>query len=153
MTGAWSSGLDGAELTLSAFEAEIGIYGRWIIAVGVLLFGITTSSGIYAQIEVILRYLIGDSKYKNVLLQIYKWSYPIPGFILVLIAVNIGMPGAYVWLFADMTTALPIFANLIAILLLSPKFFQLLKDFRARHLGQGVPDKDFKIFDEDNDSP
>ncbi|QKY71698.1 sodium:alanine symporter family protein [Lentibacillus sp. CBA3610] len=146
VTGAWTTGLDGAELTLAAFETGVGTVGRMIIAVGVLLFGLTTSSGIYAQIEVILRYVLGESKWKKRILTVYKWTYPIPGFILVLIAVSIGMPGTMVWLFADMTTALPIFANVITILILSPKFFALLKDFKARHLQKGEVDPDFKVF-------
>ncbi|RYG73026.1 hypothetical protein EU245_08060 [Lentibacillus lipolyticus] len=74
---------------------------------------------------------------QNVILTVYKWTYPIPGFILVIIAVAIGMLGTMVWLFADMTTALPIFTNVITILILSPKFFALLKDFKARHFGKG----------------
>ncbi len=154
VTGAWSSGLDGASLTLSAFETELGMIGRVILVVGILLFGLTTSSGIYAQIEVILRYLLGEGKYKERVLTFYKWTYPIPGFLLVLIAVSLGMPGTAVWLLADMTTALPIFANILALLILAPKFISLLKDFNARHLGIGTVDPNFKVFyDDKKDEP
>lgn len=146
VTGQWSSGLAGATLTLSAFEVGIGPAGRIILAIGTFLFGITTASGIFAQIEVILRYLIGDSKHKSTLLNVYKWTYPIPGLALVMIAVFYQYPGTTVWLFSDMSTALPIFANVVALAILSPKFIELLKDYKARYLGIGKVDPNFKVF-------
>jgi len=150
ITGEWSSGLAGAELTLSAFETGVGFVGRVILAGGILLFGITTSSGLYAQIEVLVRYLIGEGKNtEKKILSIYKWTYPLPALILVIIAVVSGMPGTTVWLFADMATALPIFANLLALLFLSGKFFELLRDYKARYMGIGEVDPEFKVFYED----
>ena len=150
ITGEWSSGLAGAELTLSAFETGVGFVGRIILAGGILLFGITTSSGLYAQIEVLVRYLIGEGKEaEKKILTIYKWSYPLPALLLVIIAVVSGMPGTTVWLFADMATALPIFANLLALLFLSGKFFELLRDYKARYMGIGEIDPEFKVFHED----
>ena len=145
-TGQWSSGLDGATLTLAAFETGIGSFGRIALALGVFLFGLTTSSGIYAQMEVVVRYLVGESKLKNAILTFYKWTYPIPSLAMVYIAVYMGYPGTTVWLFSDFGTALPIFANIVALLILTPKFSSLLRDYKARYLGQGKPDPDFHIF-------
>jgi AGCS family alanine or glycine:cation symporter len=150
ITGQWSSGLDGATLTLSAFEAGLGRPGRIILAVGVFLFGITTSSGVYAQIEVVVRYLIGETPKKKAILSFYKWTYPIPSLLMVIIAVYYGFPGATLWIFSDSSTALPIFANIIALFILLPKFTDLLKDYKARHLGVGKVDPEFKVFYEDN---
>ncbi len=65
VTGQWSSGLDGATLTLAAFETGMGRFGRIVLAVGVFIFGLTTSSGVYAQIEVVVRYLIGNTPQKK----------------------------------------------------------------------------------------
>ncbi len=48
-----------------------------------------------------------------------------------------------------MSTALPIFANLTVILILSGKFFELLKDYKARYLNIGQVDPNFKVFYED----
>lgn len=153
VTGQWSSGLDGATLTLAAFETGIGSIGRIILAMGVFLFGLTTSSGVYAQIEVVVRYLIGNSPRKNTILSLYKWTYPIPSLALVFIAVYMGYPGTTVWLFSDASTALPIFANIIALFVLAPKFTGLIKDYKARYLGVGQIDPDFQIFyeKEEND--
>lgn len=149
VTGQWSSGLSGAELTLTAFETGIGTAGRIILAIGTFLFGITTASGLFAQMEVVVRYLVGDSKKKERLLQIYKWTYPLPGLALVMIAVYYAFPGTTVWLFSDMSTALPIFANVVALGILSPKFSELLKDYKARYMGIGTVDPKFKPFYED----
>lgn len=150
ITGEWSSGLAGAELTLSAFESGLGVVGRVILTVGILLFGITTSSGIYAQIEVLVRYVLGEGKKaEKTILSVYKWTFPIPGLLLVILAVANGLPGTSVWLFADMSTALPIFANLIVLVLLSGKFFSLLKDYKARYMGIGKVDPNFKVFYEE----
>ncbi len=147
ITGEWSSGVSGAALTLSAFEQGLGSVGRIILTVGILLFGVTTSSGLYAQIEVLLRYILGSgNKSKDRILTFYKWTYPIPGLALVIIAVVNELPGVSVWLFADMSTALPIFANIVALLILSPKFLSLLKDYKARHMGIGEVDPNFKVF-------
>lgn len=146
VTGVWSSGLDGATLTLAAFETGVGAPGRIILAVGVFLFGLTTSSGVYAQIEVVVRYLIGNSPAKDKILTFYKWTYPIPSLIMVLIAVYMGYPGTTLWLFSDASTALPILANIIALLILTPRFTGLIKDYKARYLGKGDIQPDFPIF-------
>lgn len=146
ITGKWSSGLAGATLTLSAFQSEMGMIGRIILTAGIFLFGLTTTSGFYAQIEVLVRYLIGESKYKGRILAIYMWLYPIPALLLVVFAVGYGMPTAHVWLFADMGMALPIFANVIALAFLCPEFLALLKDYKARYMGIGEIDPGFKIF-------
>ena len=152
VTGQWNSGLDGASLTLSAFESGLGTVGRIVLAIGVFLFGITTSTGLYAQIEVVLRYVVGESKVKDFALKFYKWTYPLPSLILVLIAVFYELPGATVWLISDAGVGLPIFINLLALVILAPKFNALLKDYRARYLGKGKVDENFKVFyDEENE--
>ncbi len=136
-------------MTLSAFELGIGRSGRVVLALGVFLFGVTTSSGVYAQIEVVIRYLIGNTSKKDRILSFYKWTYPIPTAIIVMIAVYYEFPGATVWIFSDASTALPIFANIIALMILTPKFKDLLKDYKARYLGVGTVDPEFKVFYDD----
>ena len=145
-TGQWNTGLEGAALTLSAFEVGIGSFGRIILAIGVFLFGITTSSGLYAQIEVVLRYVVGNSKIKKWALLFYKWTYPLPSLLLVVISVVNEFQGTTVWLISDAGVALPILINIIALFILTPKFTSLLKDYNARYLGKGEVDKDFKVF-------
>lgn len=150
VTGQWSSGLDGATLTLTAFETEVGSIGRIIIALGVFLFGLTTTGGWYAYYEILLRHLFKENvAMKDLILKIYKYTYPLPGYLMVVYAMVKGLPGAAVWNFADITSAIPTFINVIVILILSPTYFKLLKDYKARYLGIGEVDPSFNVFYED----
>lgn len=146
VTNQWSSGLDGATLTLRAFEEGTGSLGRIILAVGIFLFGLTTSSGVYTQIEVVLRYILGDNPLKEALLNFYKWFYPIPSIGLVFIASYYGLPGTTVWLISDAATAFPIFANIIALFILWPRFKNIMDDYKARYYLQGRIDPEFQVF-------
>lgn len=150
LSGAWSSGEMGATLTLTAFEMEIGTIGRYIIAISVFVFGLTTTTGWYAYYEILLRHLFEKNiRAKDIILTIYKWTYPLPGVIIVLLAVFSELPGDVLWLFADFTSAVPTFINVAVVLVLSPVFLKLLKDYKARELGVGEIDEDFKLFYEE----
>ena len=135
ITGVWSSGATGATLTLNAFETGMGSASKIFIATGIFLFGVTTSSGWYAYYEIILRHLMKSSpKLKDGILKFYKIFYPVPGFVMVLMATTIGMPGSTVWLFADFTTAVPTFINIAVMLSLSGTFFKLFKDYKTKYI-------------------
>ena len=133
-------------MTLHAFEQGTGVIGRIILAVGVFLFGLTTSSGVYTQIEVVLRYVLGDRPIKEKMLTFYKWFYPIPSIALVFIASYHGLPGTTVWLISDAATAFPIFANVIALFILWPRFKQIVVDYKARYNEEGTIDPNFQVF-------
>jgi AGCS family alanine or glycine:cation symporter len=150
VTGEWQSGVAGATLTLNAFQSEIGVVGRVVISISIFLFGLTTTTGWYAYYEILLRHLFGkDSKTKESILTFYKWFYPIPGLAMTAYAVYGGQTPATLWLFADLTTGIPTFLNIIALIILIPVFIRLLKDYKARHLGIGTVDPNFKVFYED----
>lgn len=149
VTGVWNSGATGATLTLSAFEAGMGPLSKYVIAIGIFLFGVTTSSGWYAYYEIILRHLMKKSpRLKDGILKFYKIFYPVPGFVMVVMATTIGMPGAAVWTFADFTTAVPTFVNIAVMLSLSGTFFKLFKDYKTRYiLKQEVkPEDEIAVF-------
>ena len=153
ITGVWSSGATGATLTLSAFETGMGSASKIFIATGIFLFGVTTSSGWYAYYEIILRHLMKSSpKLKNGILKFYKIFYPVPGFIMVVMATTIGMPGATVWLFADFTTAVPTFINIAVMLSLSGTFFKLFKDYKTKYIlkEEVKPEDKIKVFYEED---
>lgn len=152
ITGQWSSGLTGASLTLSAFEVGLGSVARIIITLGVFIFGLTTTSGWYIYYEVLLRHAFKNNvKVKDTILNIYKYIYPIQGPAIVIIALTVGLPGGTVWLFADICSAIPTFINVIVLLFLSKKFFELLKDYKARYLNIGKVNADFKLFYSDTE--
>lgn len=151
VTGLWDSGLDGAPLTLAAFETVLGPVGTIIITVAIFLFALSTTTGWWAYFEVLLRHLCGtNEKLKRTLINVFKVIYPIPGFLVVLLAaVGNDISGADIWEIANLTTGIPAFVNLIVIVILSGKFFQLLKDYKARYLGIGTVDPNFRLFDEE----
>ncbi|SFB11131.1 alanine or glycine:cation symporter, AGCS family [Lentibacillus halodurans] len=155
ITGQWSTGMSGAELTLSAFEVGVGDTGRMIITISVFLFGLTTLTGWYVYYEVLLRHLFRNksAKQKQRFLTLFSLFYPIPGTALVIYAVILGLPGQIVWYFADIASAIPTFVNVIVILILSKKFFALLHDYRARYMGIGQIDPNLKLFYEDKEPP
>jgi AGCS family alanine or glycine:cation symporter len=151
LTGAWETGESGATLTLTAFEMEIGVIGRYIIAIAVFLFGLTTTTGWYAYYEILLRHLMKNKKsLRDKILKYFRLFYPVPGIIIVLIAVFWEMPGTTLWLFADLTSAIPTFLNILTILILSPVFFRLLKDYKSRYFKIGEVDPNSKIFYEED---
>ena len=152
ITGVWNSGATGATLTLNAFATGMGSASKIFIASGIFLFGVTTSSGWYAYYEIILRHLMKSSpKVKDGILKFYKIFYPVPGFLMVLAATTIGMPGATVWLFADFTTAIPTFINIAVLLSLSGTFFKLFKDYKTKYIlkEEVKPEDKIKIFYEE----
>lgn len=152
VTGVWQTGAAGATLTLKAFEHGMGSASSIFIATGIFLFGVTTSSGWYAYYEIILRHLMKNHiKLKNSILKFYKIFYPVPGFLMVLMATTVGMPGEKVWLFADFTTAIPTFVNIAVVLYLSETFFKLFKDYKTKYiLNEEVkPEDKIKVFYEE----
>jgi len=155
-TGVWSSGDSGATLTLSAFGSGFGFAGRVVLCVAIVLFGITTSSGWYTYYDIILRYLFGKDeskdKLKKKVLTVYKFIYPLCGLWLVIYANLVEMPTAIVWNFADVASGIPVLINVTALLLLMPKFLELLKDFKARYMGIGEIDPNVKVFYEDDNT-
>ena len=153
ITGVWSSGATGATLTLNAFATGMGSASKIFIATGIFLFGVTTSSGWYAYYEIILRHLMKSSpKLKDGILKFYKIFYPVPGFVMVLMATTIGMPGSTVWLFADFTTAVPTFINIAVMLSLSGTFFKLFKDYKTKYIlkEEVKPEDKIKVFYEED---
>ena len=90
-------------------------------------------------------------KLKEAILKFYKIFYPIPGFIMVVMATTIGMPGGTVWVFADFTTAIPTFVNVGVILALSGTFLKLFKDYKKRYiLKEDMSKENTKLFFEEN---
>jgi len=54
------------------------------------------------------------------------------------------------WTIVSIVTAFPLFFNMIALIFLRKKFWALLSDYKARYLGIGQVDPNFKLFAEDD---
>ncbi len=149
-TGFWSSGLEGATLTLTAFESVMGSAARILIALSIFLFGLTTSTGWFTYYQVILDHsLKGKEKFKAVASKVFLIGTPLWGLLVTILTVYGGGTPAQLWVVADFTTVFPTFFNIITIFLLSGTFIKLLKDYKARYLGEGKLNPDTVLFYED----
>lgn len=119
VTGAWTSGENGASLTSLAFGETI-LFGNYIVAIALAVFAFTTILGWSVYSEKCVQYLFGVKAVK-------------PFRIFWTIVVPIGAISSldFVWLLADTLNALMAIPNLIALMLLSPVVFKLTKQYFA----------------------
>lgn len=117
VSGAWSSGENGAALTSYAFSHALPI-GNYIVAVALAIFAFTTILGWSVYSEKCVQYLLGV---KAVMPFRLIWT----------LAVPLGAMGSldFVWLLADTLNAMMAIPNLIALALLSPVVFKLTREF------------------------
>ncbi len=147
ITGEWSSGVGGITLSLNAFSSVYGHWGQVILASTIFLFGVTTTSGCFTYQYTVLGYLFQNKlEMRDKILTAYRWFYPIPAFAMVVYALSRGLPSEIIWTFVDVATGMPTLVNVTALIFLVPKFLELLKDFRARHMGIGEIDPKFRPF-------
>lgn len=119
ISGVWTSGVSGAELTMLAFdEALPGNIGSYIVMISTVLFGYSCLITANYYCERSADYLFGP---KAVL----------PIRILWCIFIIIGSIGGleFVWDLADTANGLMAIPNLIALLLLSPLIIRLKKEY------------------------
>ena len=117
----WSSGLNGGELTSTAFGAALPGIGGYGVSIALALFAFTTALGWCVYGERCVIFLFGDRA-------------QVPFRILYCIAVAIGSLVSLnlVWIIADTCNALMAVPNLTGILLLSPILFRIVKEEVAK---------------------
>ena len=123
VTGAWTSGENGAPLSALAFSQGLpGSWGQYIVSIGLAVFAFTTIIGWSFYSEKCTQFLFGERS-------------NLPFRLLRIIAIPLGtLPGIdlnSLWLVADTLNAMMAIPNLIALLLLSPVVFKLTKDYFA----------------------
>lgn len=121
VTGVWETGASGASLTTAAFNSVLPVYGGWIVAIGLLLFAFSTILGWEYYGERCAEYLFGPK-----VNMIYR--------VLWIPFIVIGSVGGLnlLWDLADTLNGLMAIPNLIALVFLSPKVFELTKDFFSK---------------------
>lgn len=122
VTGVWTSGQTGIELTISAFNNSIfGSLGGYVVTIAATLFAYSTMVGWVVNYETGCGYLLGQNSVKYM-----RWVYLLPGIIFAGQKVNA------IWLFADVASGLMGIPNLIALVMLNGVFIKLFKDFMAK---------------------
>jgi AGCS family alanine or glycine:cation symporter len=117
VSGVWSSGLEGAAMTLQVFDSSLP-FGGSILSICIALFAFTTMLGWSYYGERCAQFLLGP---KIVL----------PFRVLWVIGVFIGtqMSLGLVWKMSDALNGMMAIPNLLALLLLSPVVFKLTKQY------------------------
>ena len=131
MSGLWTTGLDGASLTVAAFEKMLpGQIGEYIAIGSVILFGFSCLISYYVYAEQAAGFIFGD-----------KSKYVIR--VLWVLAIFVGSQSTlgFVWDLADTFNGLMIIPNLIGILLLSNQVVKLKKEYFGERLGMPKEEK------------
>lgn len=118
LTGAWTSGENGAPLSTLAFDTALPGVGSYVVTLGLVVFAFTTVLGWSYYGERCAEFLFGI----KVIL---------PYRILWLVAIMLGALGKLeiIWLLADVLNGLMAIPNLIALVGLSPVVFQLTRTY------------------------
>ena len=111
----------GVGMVFQGFSSVWGPVGAIILCIAVVLFCYSGYLGFYVEFRTCTEWMVGAkaSKYLNALF-----------FILPLLAT--GLSTLEVWGLCDIVVGLVIIPNLIALLLLSPKFLGLFKEYMAK---------------------
>lgn len=117
VSGAWTSGENGAALTSFAFSHAFPM-GNYVVAIALSIFAFTTILGWSFYCEKCVQFLFGIKAIK-------------PFRILWTIVVPLGAISSleFIWLLADTLNAMMAIPNLIALALLSPVVFALTREY------------------------
>jgi AGCS family alanine or glycine:cation symporter len=120
-SGAWTNGVNGAELTSTAFATALPAIGAEVVAVSLAVFAFTTILGWSFYGEKCAEYLFGVRAIT-------------PFRVLWILGVMVGtlVHLDFAWLLADTLNALMALPNLVALVLLSPTVFLLTREYLAR---------------------
>jgi len=150
-TGVWTSGATGATLSVMAFETVFGKFGAVYIGVMTVLFGFTTTGGWYIFYQTALAYLLKKwPRAKRRAALIFKIIFPLTNVVIVSYIVLSGNGPDLFWTIISILTAPSTIINLFGLLLMSGKFFQIFRDYKARYLGVGAVDPNFHVFYDDD---
>ncbi len=110
LSGAWSSGTNGAELTSVAFQSGLpGQWGNLIVTIGLILFAYSTIIGWCYYGEKSIEYLWGEKVIKP-----YRMAW------VLFVGIGAFLRLDLVWAMSDVFNGLMAFPNLVALLALSP---------------------------------
>jgi AGCS family alanine or glycine:cation symporter len=129
ISGAWTTGKNGAELTSVAFQSGLpGTWGNLIVAVGLILFAYSTIIGWCYYGEKSIEYLCSERAIKP-----YRLAW------VVFVALGAFLKLDLVWALSDVFNGLMAFPNLIALLALSPVLVQETRSYFAGKEVAAVP--------------
>ncbi|MFQ5952085.1 MAG: alanine/glycine:cation symporter family protein [Candidatus Omnitrophota bacterium] len=121
VTGVWSSGLNGATLTASAFKVSMPVRGDFVVGFGLVFFALSTTIAWSYYGDRCIFYLFGEKGTRP-----YKWIYCL------LIPIGAIAKLELIWNIADIANAFMAIPNLIGLLGLSGVVVALTASYNRR---------------------
>ena len=147
LSGLWCNGETSMTLAISVFTQEFGAFGKILICLAILLFGFTTAStALWYYNEALMFMLRNHPGLKKPLSTLFKIVFCVPDLFIMATLTYTGSDFNLYWEFVNVIIWFPLLWNVLALLLLSPKFSALVKDYEARFLGKGTVDPNFQLF-------
>lgn len=132
-TEVWLTGRGGVGAVLQAFTTVYGSIASVVLYLTLFLFVLTTSTGWYTYYEVEVRYWFRDKpELMNAIIRFFQIGSPFLVWAIGAAALLYGVVPAVFWVLGDITAGLPIYINLVALLMLSPVVFKEVKDFESK---------------------
>ena len=122
VTGGWSSNLNGATLTQSAFSSVFGNFGVYALTISLILFAFTTILGWCYYGERCFEFLFGVKA-----IPVYRIVF------IAMVALGGYISLETIWVIADIVNGLMAIPNLIALLALSPIIIKETKHYFDNH--------------------
>lgn len=120
LTGAYTEGLTGADLTARAFNIGLPGIGGYIVAFGIIIFAFSTAISWSYYGDRSVEYLMGE-----------KFVLPYRLLYCILLPVGASVQVSLVWTISDIFNALMAWPNLIGLLLLSRVIVRTTKEYFA----------------------
>ncbi len=118
LTGAYSSGETGADLTAMAFNMGLPGPGGYIVAIGIIFFALSTAISWSYYGDRCIDYLFGE-----------KMVMPYRVFYCILLPVGAHVKLAMVWTISDIFNALMAWPNLVGLIFLAPVIMRQTKEY------------------------
>jgi AGCS family alanine or glycine:cation symporter len=118
VTGAYTQGLSGAELTAHGFNEGLQGKGGYIVTIGIIFFAFSTAISWSYYGDRCVDYLFGE-----------KWVMPYRILYCLLLPVGASIQLTTVWTISDIFNALMAWPNLVGLLFLSPVLMRATRDY------------------------
>lgn len=136
ITGVWQTGRGGAGSVGEALGVVFGGYAPHMLAFFMIIFSLTTTTGWYSYVDALIAYCVPNKTREERLkyVKIIRFSGPMVYLCFSMFFFYHGTVPSVVWMMLDIQSALPVYVNVIALTLLSPVIFRLVKEFETDYL-------------------
>lgn len=122
-SGVWTNGHEGIDLAFDSFRQIWGNMGAILGCIAVTLFAYSSYLGFFVEYRTAVSHAFSKSSFKYL-----KWLY----FAIPIVSSLIEVKSA--WDLADIAVGFIVIPNIIALILLSPKFVELFKKYRKTNI-------------------